>query len=98
MADAGWDHDRLPGPGHAFLAVQGEVSFSCRDDETLLLAGMDVLGDHAAGHAAPAEADELPVAVLGDGCELDPLAHSRVEEGPETGHAAAVRVTRSASC
>jgi hypothetical protein len=42
---------------------------------------MDVLGDHAAGHAAAVEADELSVAVLGDGGVLDPPAGGGVNKG-----------------
>ena len=56
------------------------------DGEALLLAGMDVLGDHAAGNAAPGEADQLSVAVFGQGGVGDPLAGGGVEEGPEAGH------------
>ena len=47
---------------------------------------MDVLGDQAAGHAAPGEADQLAIAVLGDSGVLDPLTGGRVEEGLEAGH------------
>ena len=43
------------------------MGFACRDDEPLLLVGVGVLGDHAAWHAAPVEAGELPVGVLADG-------------------------------
>ena len=67
VRDAGGDDDRLARSGYALLAVEGEVGFARQDGKALLLAGMDVLGDHAAGHAAPVEADELPVAVLGEG-------------------------------
>jgi hypothetical protein len=94
MADAGRDDDRLAGPGHECLAVQGEMGFGRGDDEPFLLAGVDVLGDQAAGHAAPVEADELPVAVFGDGRVLDPLARRGVEEGPEAGHHSAVGPVR----
>jgi len=60
-----------PGPAtRQHFAVEGEVGFACRDDEPLLLVGVDVLGDHAAWHAAPVEADELPVGVLADGREV----------------------------
>src|ERR1022692_145934 len=80
-------HDnRVAGSGCEFLAVEGEAGLTFGDDEAFLLAGMDVLGDQPAWYAAPAEPDQLPVAVLGNGGELDPLAGGRVEEGPETGH------------
>jgi len=46
---------------------------------------MDVLGDRAAGHAAPVEANEISVVVLGDRRELDPLAGGWVEDGSEPG-------------
>src|SRR5215472_501186 len=69
-----------------FGAVEGEVDFARQDGELLVLAGVDVLGDRPAGHDAPVEADELPVAVVGDGGVGDPLAGGRVEEGPEAGH------------
>src|ERR1022692_5092849 len=86
MAHPGRHDDRLARPGHEFLAVEGEAGLAGGNDEALLLAGMNVLGDYPAGHAAPAEADQLPVAVPGNRGELDPLAGGRVEEGPEAGH------------
>ncbi len=82
---AGGDDDRLARSGHMVLAVEGEVGFARQDGEALFLAGMDVLGDHPAGHAAPGEPDQLPVIVLGDGGVGDPLAGGRDEEGPEPG-------------
>ena len=48
--------------------------------------GVDVLGDQTAGHATPAEPEEILVAVLSYGRELDPLAGGGVKEGPEAGH------------
>src|SRR5580658_6789114 len=42
---AGRDDDRLAWSGHAFLAAEGEVGLARHNDEALLLAGMDVLGD-----------------------------------------------------
>ena len=84
MRDAGRHDDSLPRSGDALLAVQGEVGFPGEDGESLFLAGVDVLGDDAAGHTAPVKADELPVAVGGDGGVGDPLAGGGVEEGPET--------------
>lgn len=59
-------------PGRAVLTAEGEAGFARHHDETPILARMDMLGDHAAGHAAAVEADELSVAVLGDGGVLDP--------------------------
>jgi hypothetical protein len=56
------------------------------DGEALLLIGMDVLGDDAAGHAAPVESDELTVVVFGDCGVLDPLTGGRVEEWAKGGH------------
>jgi len=44
--------------------VEGEPGLAGGDDERLLLVRLDVLGDHPAGHAAPAEPDQMPVAVL----------------------------------
>ena len=44
-----------------------------------------MLGDRAAGHAAPVEANEISVVVLGDRRELDPLAGGWVEDGSEPG-------------
>ena len=55
-------------------------------DDALLLSWVDVLGDNTPRHAAPVEADELSVAVLGGGGVRDPLTGSGVEEGPETWH------------
>src|ERR1700683_1724607 len=83
VRDAGGHDDRLARSGYAWLAVKGEVGFSGQDGEAFFLAGMDVLGDHAARHAAPVEADQLPVAVGGDGGVGDPLAGGGIEEGPE---------------
>src|SRR5215468_12686826 len=80
--------DRLACSGYALFAAQGEVGFTRQDGESLFLAGVDVLGDDAAGHAAPVEADELPVAVVGGGGVGDLLAGGGVEEGPEAGHGA----------
>src|SRR5215468_2745366 len=71
-----------------FGAVEGEVGFARQDGELLVLAGVDVLGNRAAGHDAPVEADELSFAVFGDGGVGDPLAGGGVEEGPEPGHGA----------
>ena len=71
---AGHD-DRLAGSGQAILTVDGEVGLTCDDGEGLFLVRMDVFGDHATGHAAPGETDQLPVAVLGD---LGVLIHSPV--------------------
>ena len=51
------------------------------DGEPLLLVGVDVLGDHPTGHAAPVEADEFTVAVLGHGGVLDPLAGGGLKKG-----------------
>ncbi len=59
VRDASGHDDRLTRSGHAFLAAQGEVGFARHDGEALLLAGVDVLGDDAAGDVAPLEADEL---------------------------------------
>ena len=75
--------DRFARPSHATIAVQGEVRLTLFDRETFLLMGMDVLGDHATGHAAPAEPEVRPVVVLGQGRVLDPLAGGRIEEGSE---------------
>ena len=86
VRDAGGDDDRLARSGHELRAVEGEVRFAGQDGEALFLAGVDVLGDHPAGDAAPGEADELPVAVLGQGGVGDPLAGGGVEEGPEASH------------
>src|SRR5215472_2914753 len=69
-----------------FGAVEGEVDFARQDGELLVLAGVDVLGDRAAGHDAPVEADELSIAVVGDGGVGDRLAGGGVEEWPEAGH------------
>ena len=55
------------------------------DGEAFLLVGMDVLGDHPTGRTGPVETNERSVVVFGDGRELDPLAGSRVEKGPESG-------------
>jgi hypothetical protein len=92
VRDADGDDDRLSRSGYALLAAQGEVGFSCQDGEAFFLAGMDVLGDHAAGHAAPVEPHQMPVAVGGDGGVLDPLAGGGVEEGPEAGGVAISRM------
>src|SRR4029077_15493948 len=81
--------DGLARSGDARLAVQGDVCLAGQDGESLFLVGVDLLGDHAAGHAAPVEADELPVVVGGDGGVFDPLAGGGVEEGPEAGRGAA---------
>jgi hypothetical protein len=67
VGHASRDDDGFAGSGYVFLAVEGEVGFAGQDGEALFLAGVDVLGDDAAGHAAPAEADELAVVVGGDG-------------------------------
>jgi hypothetical protein len=40
------------------------VGFARQDGEPLFLVRVDVLGDHAAGHAAPVEADELSAIVV----------------------------------
>lgn len=98
MGYPGGHDDRVARPGREFLSVEGEHGLAGGDDETLLLAGMDVLGDRPAGHAAPLEPDQLPVAVLGNRGELDPLAGRRVEEGPEAGHRAVTRASRGGSC
>jgi hypothetical protein len=58
VPDAGGDHDRVARPGDELLAAHGEEGLAAQDDEALLLVRMDVLGDHPAGHAAPAEADQ----------------------------------------
>jgi hypothetical protein len=49
VRDSGRYDDGLARAGHGFLAVEGEVGLARRDGEAFLLAGMDVLGDHAAG-------------------------------------------------
>jgi hypothetical protein len=97
MGHPGGHHDHVAHPGREFLTGQGEPGLAGGVDETLLLAGMDVLGHHPAGHAAPAEPDQLPVAVLGNRGELDPLAGGRIEEGPEAGHHAVTRTSRGGS-
>jgi hypothetical protein len=63
VRDASWDDDRLARSGHELSTVEGEVGFARQDGEALLLVRMDVLGEHAAGHAAPSEPDQLPGAV-----------------------------------
>jgi hypothetical protein len=52
------------------------VGLAGQDGEAFFLAGMDVLGDHPARDAAPGEADQLPVVVLGDGGVGDAAAWS----------------------
>src|ERR1700689_3752316 len=86
MAHASRHDDGLAGLRHDFFSVNGEASVADGDDEALFLARMDVLGDHAARYAAPAEPEGLPVAVLGGSRELDPLPGGRVVERPEAGH------------
>ena len=86
MTYPGRHDDRVARSGHEFLTVEGETGLAGGNDETLLLAGMEVLGDQPARHAAPAEPDQLPVAVLSNRGELNPLAGGRVEEGPEASH------------
>ena len=55
------------------------------DREALLLVGMDVLGDRAAGHAAPVESHDIFAAVIGGCGELDRFAGRRIGELPEFG-------------
>src|SRR4029077_15711507 len=86
VRDTRGDDDRLAGSGHELRAVEGEAGLARQDGEALFLPGMDVLGDDAAGHAAPGEADELSGAVRGQGGVGDPLTGGGVEEGPEASH------------
>src|ERR1700678_4052575 len=86
MTHPGRHDDGLARLGNEFVAVERKACRAGGNDETLLLAGMDVLGDQPARHAAPAEPDQLPVGILGHRGELDPLAGARVEERPEAGH------------
>ena len=63
------------------------MGFARQDGEALFLQRMDVLGDHAAGDAAPAEADELPVAVFGGAVKVihSPVAGLKKGRKPVTG-------------
>ena len=54
---------------------------ACADDETLLLVGVGVLGDRAAGDAGPVEADYVFVSLHG-GEELNLLAGPGVYKHP----------------
>jgi len=70
--------ERLTRADDALLIAEGEVGFTRDDREALLMVGMDVLGDRAAGHAAPVEADDAAVAVTRGCGELDGLAGGAV--------------------
>src|SRR5579863_1337622 len=98
MAHPGGHDNRVARPGHEFLTVEGEAGFTLGDDEALLLIRVDVLGDHPAWHAAPAEPEQLPVAVLGNRGELNPLAGGRVEERPEASHRAVSLASHGRAC
>jgi hypothetical protein len=60
VRDTRGDDDRLARSGYARLAVEGEVGFACQDGESLFLVGVDVLGDDAAGDAAPVKRRSCP--------------------------------------
>src|SRR6201988_2332774 len=85
MTDTDGNNDRLTRTDDALLAVDGEVRFAGGDDEALLLVRVEMLGDRAAGHAAPVEANEVLTAVLGSRGDLDPLARCRVCELAKSG-------------
>jgi len=85
VTDANRHNKRLARADDTVLAGYGEVRLAGGYREALLLAGMDVLGDRTAGHAAPVESHDIFASVIWGGGELDRLAGRRVGELPKPG-------------
>jgi hypothetical protein len=97
MGNARGHDDRGARLGCGFLAAEGEVGFAVCDDETLVVAGVEVLGDHPPGTLRQLNRTRskslLPAAV-----NSIPSPRSRVEGGPEAGHRPVSLIRRAGSC
>src|SRR5580704_14413570 len=83
MTDAHRPDERLARADNPMLTGVREVRLARRDCEALLLPGMDVFGNRAAGHAAPVESHDIFAGVIRGRGELDRFAGRRVGELPK---------------